>query len=82
MATQEEILRWGTYCDLDECEKAYQLGEMSISWIDYTYKWCNKLPQAVDNEWDMDAYYSDFNIWWTSLSDSKREAIYNAINNK
>lgn len=82
----KEILEWGKHCDLDQCEKAYQLGEMSISWIDYTYDWFNKLPEDeqmehLDNAWDTDGYYSDFYIWWEGLAPAKREAIYGAIVN-
>lgn len=83
---EKEILAWGQFCDLDQCEKAYLLGGMSVTWSDYTYDWFNALPQSeqmerLDDAWDMDAYYDDFYKWWSGLSTEKRETIYNAVNN-
>ena len=74
----------GTSFDLDQTTKAYELGGESIYWTDYTFKWFNELPESeqnkhLDNAWDMDKYYKDFDEWWQNLPSSKQEEIYNAI---
>ena len=77
------ILEMGLGFDLDQTSKAYKLGGKSVDWTDYTYDWYNALSEKeqmkdenLDNAWDMDRYYADFDAWWSGLSDSERAAIY------
>ena len=81
---EQEILNWGQSCDLDQCEKAYQLGGKSVTWSDYTYDWFNALSESeqmecLDDAWDVDKYYADFYFWWDSIGSAKRGEIYNQI---
>ena len=76
----------GTSFDLDQTTKAYELGGVNVYWTDYTYDWYNNLSQEeqmkdenLDNAWDMDKYYKDFDNWWISLSTEKQNEIYNQI---
>lgn len=79
----------GTSFDLGETEKAYKLGGVNTCWSDYTFDWYNALPEDeqmkeenLDNAWDMDAYYADFDEWWVNLPTEKQNEIYNEIYNK
>ena len=76
----------GTSFYLDQTTKAYELGGVNVYWTDYTYDWYNNLSQEeqmeeanLDNAWDMDKYYEDFDNWWMSLSTEKQNEIYNQI---
>ena len=76
----------GRSFDLDQTTKAYELGGKNVYWTDYTYDWYNNLSQEeqmkeanLDNAWDMDKYYEDFDNWWMSLSTEKQNEIYNQI---
>lgn len=72
----------GFYLDLEECEKAYQLGGKNRTWSDYTYEWSDKEQtedRNLDNAWAMDKYYSDFETWWISLSETEQKRILNEL---
>ena len=76
----------GRSFDLDQTTKAYELGGKNVYWTDYTFDWYNNLSEEeqmkdenLDNAWDMDAYYQDFDNWWMSLSTEKQNEIYNQI---
>ena len=62
----------GTALDLDKTEKAYSLGGVSKTWVDYS------IPGATDpdNLWDQDAYYDDFDAWWLGLPFKEKLRIY------
>ena len=72
--------------DLDDTVRAYRLGDKNIHWTDYTHDWYNKLSEKeqmeeknLDNAWDMDSYYSDFDNWWNSLSEETQNNIYHLM---
>lgn len=76
----------GLTFDLDQTEKAYKLGGKSVSWSDYTFDWYKNLSQEeqlkdanLENAWDMDKYYEDFDNWWQSLSTEKQNEIYTQV---
>lgn len=76
----------GMSFDLDQTSKAYKLGGVNIDWTDYTFDWYNNLSEEeqmkdenLDNAWDMDKYYEDFDKWWTSLPTEKQSEIYSQI---
>lgn len=78
----------GTSFDLSQTEKAYALGGMNVSWIDYTFDWYRNLSEhqqmaleSLDNAWDMDKYYDDFDAWWVELPTEKQAEIYHQIFN-
>lgn len=73
----------GKSFDLDHTSSAYKLGGMNIDWSDYTFDWYRNLSEEeqmkdenLDNAWDMDKYYEDFDKWWTSLATEKQKQIY------
>ena len=83
----EKFLKYiGTSFDLDQTSKAYDLGGVNVSWIDYTFDWYNALSEEEQMEvlnrgdaWDVDKYYEDFDKWWMSLPTEKQNEIYNQI---
>lgn len=58
------------FFDLEQTEKAYLLGGKKIHWTDYT---------IIDDEWDEDLYYADFDSWWNGLPFSEQSRIFKAI---
>ena len=80
---ETEIKSAGNWMDLDECEKAYSIGGIKTTWMDYTYDWYNNLPDEekydCDNYWDDEKYYADFKAWWDSLPFAEQERIYNML---
>ncbi len=73
----------GTSFDLDHTSRAYKLGGVNIDWSDYTFDWYRNLSEEeqmkdenLDNSWDMDKYYEDFDKWWTGLTTEKQKQIY------
>ena len=79
---EKNLNMFGQILVLDECEKAYTIEGVKVTWTDYTYDWYNNLSEKeqqeeknLDNAWDMDAYYTDFNNWWVSLSENKQRSI-------
>ncbi len=73
--TEKELNEWGTSADLDTCEKIYREHGISRSWVDYS------IPGAtdLDNAWDQDKYYADFNLWWKNLPQQEKYRIYHRI---
>lgn len=67
---RHEISVAGHCFDLDETEKAYELGGVNKHWTDYTTEY---------DKWDEEAYYKDFNSWWSNLSFDEQKRIYNKI---
>lgn len=76
--TEQELNEWGTYADLDTCERIYREHGISRSWVDYS------IPGATDpdNAWDQDRYYSDFDMWWVSLQPEEKQRLYDQITKK
>ena len=82
MEERDRYIDLGFYFDLDQTSKAYSLGGKNVDWTDYTYDWYNALSEEeqmkdenLDNAWDMDKYYNDFDTWWCGLSDEVRKDI-------
>lgn len=72
---KEELPQWyianaGLYFDLYETTEAYELGGVNKHWTDYTIEY---------DKWDEEAYYKDFNSWWSNLSFDEQKRIYNKI---
>lgn len=59
--------QFGYFLDIDDTEKAYELANLKINWIDYS---------IGNNSWDEDEYYKNFNKWWDNLSLDKKKEIY------
>ncbi len=68
-AADDVIKDWGTCCDLDECNSAYELGGIKTTIHDYE-----------DDDRNHSKYYTDFDEWWTSLTPEKRRNIFATIN--
>ena len=61
----------GLFFDLDECQKAYELGGIKKSWMDYSY---SELTDKGE-EWDDNKFYEDFDTWWLNLPEAKQAEI-------
>lgn len=60
----------GLFFDLDECEKAYEVGGVQKTWMDYSY------PHSESTEeWDENKFYEDFDTWWLNLPKTKQVEI-------
>ena len=84
--SDKELQTIGQYFDLDQTTKAYELGGSDVYWTDYTYDWYKELSESeqmkdenLDNAWDMDKYYADFDAWWLGLPMDEKRRIYNAL---
>lgn len=60
----------GLFFDLDECEKAYEVGGVNKTWMDYSYP-CSESTE----EWDENKFYEDFDTWWLNLPKTKQVEI-------
>ena len=67
---EDKLDKVGHYLDLDQTSKAYDLGGVGKHWTDYSND---------EDGWDEDAYYSDFDKWWDSLSPQEKNRIYQAV---
>ena len=65
----------GLFFDLDECQKAYELGGVKKSWMDYSYS----EPTDKGEEWDDNKFYEDFDTWWLNLPKTKQEEIASRV---
>ena len=84
---KETLNEIGKAFDLDQTSKAYEFGGKNVYWTDYTFDWFNDMTESeqmkyLDNAWDEDAYYNDFDKWWCSLSFEEQDEIYNKMNNQ
>ena len=67
-AADDVITDWGTWCDLDQCKSAYELGGIKTTIQDYE-----------DDDRLNSKYYTDFDEWWTSLPPEERRRIFVTI---
>jgi len=63
----------GKYFDLDQTERAYQLGGKKVTWMDYAYS--EEEQKEHDEMWDIESYFADFDAWWDSLEDEQKMSI-------
>lgn len=64
----------GLFFDLDECEKAYEVGGVNKTWMDYSYP-----DSKSTEEWDDNKFYEDFDTWWLNLPKTKQAEITSRI---
>ena len=82
----KEIVGAADWLDLDQCQRAYELGGINKTCLDYTIEGYNELSleeqERLSNEgkaWDDKRFYANFKEWWLSLDNDKRKEIYNQL---
>jgi hypothetical protein len=66
MVKYNDFSRVGNFFDLDECQKAYELGGKNTHWTEFT----------IDGDFDDEAYFAVFDYWWKKLPLEEQKRIH------
>ena len=69
MVKYNDFSRVGNFFDLDECQKAYELGGKNTHWTEFT----------IDGNFDDEAYFAVFDYWWKKLPLEEQKRIHYEI---